>query len=241
MAQVQYLPGLDYSCTNESLDAIMAGLDVQPQDRILAVAGSGDQAFAFLEIASHVKAVDTSLPQIKLVIQRAQQLREGNYVDFLNYTYNGCLDFIRPAPTYWPDTGTRYENAHKPGRSAYFANNFPSRLDKIRANLGNLEISEETADILKVAKKERGYNKIYLSNAIGYNRTLTDDKIRRIFSPLPRLLPADGLIYIANGGLFATYSLDSTLVFPGVELDKELTIKARELDGWRPAVYRKRK
>ena len=49
--------GLEYSCTNEDLKGIMAGLDLSPTDRVLTVAGSGDQAFAFLEFARQVNSV----------------------------------------------------------------------------------------------------------------------------------------------------------------------------------------
>lgn len=51
--------------TNESLDAIVNGMNVGKRDRILAVLGSGDQAFALLEKAAYVKAVDNCMAQVE--------------------------------------------------------------------------------------------------------------------------------------------------------------------------------
>ena len=53
-----------YARTNEDLTAIVKGLDVNPADYILAVGGSGDQAFALLENAKRVLAVDAEDQQV---------------------------------------------------------------------------------------------------------------------------------------------------------------------------------
>ena len=53
--------GLLYSSTNESLEGVVAGLDVKPKDRIIAVGGCGDQAFALLENVGKVIVVDSNL------------------------------------------------------------------------------------------------------------------------------------------------------------------------------------
>ena len=47
-----------FARTNEDLPSIVRGMDVNPSDYILAVGGSGDQAFALLEYAKKVKTVD---------------------------------------------------------------------------------------------------------------------------------------------------------------------------------------
>ena len=48
----------EYRFTNESLEAVMAGLQVSEGDRIFAVCGAGDQAFAMVEKADYVLAFD---------------------------------------------------------------------------------------------------------------------------------------------------------------------------------------
>ena len=56
MEGLQY--DVEYLVTNETLDAIMTGLEVNPEDDILSLCASGDQAFAFLEVAKHVRVID---------------------------------------------------------------------------------------------------------------------------------------------------------------------------------------
>ncbi|MCX6774504.1 MAG: hypothetical protein NTY99_00220 [DPANN group archaeon] len=50
----------EYFQTNEDLASIVRGMNVKPTDYILAVGGSGDQAFALLEYAKRVKIVYAS-------------------------------------------------------------------------------------------------------------------------------------------------------------------------------------
>ena len=49
---------MNYSFTNEALDAILSGLNINENDVVLAVGGSGDQGFAMLEYAKQVKLCD---------------------------------------------------------------------------------------------------------------------------------------------------------------------------------------
>lgn len=64
----------DYVSTNESLEAIVKGMDIQQADKILAVCGSGDQAFALLETAAYVRAVDKDLDQVEYAQERKKLL-----------------------------------------------------------------------------------------------------------------------------------------------------------------------
>src|SRR3989338_6857639 len=81
--------GLRYSYTNEDLRGIILGLDFSPEDSVLAVAGSGDQAFAFLEFTRQVKAVDIVPEQIELMRQKAEALRIGDYDEFFKVEATG--------------------------------------------------------------------------------------------------------------------------------------------------------
>jgi len=51
---------VNYRTTNESLDAIVLALQPNKNDKILAVGGSGDQAFSLLEKAGEVCCVDNN-------------------------------------------------------------------------------------------------------------------------------------------------------------------------------------
>ena len=107
----------EYAGTNESLDAIVLGLGVGPGDTVLAVAGSGDQAFAMLATGARVVVADSRQQQIDYVLHRAACLQQGNISGFLRESY-GSLS----------------------GRFAREYFEVPGRLDSVRNNLPNLEV-----------------------------------------------------------------------------------------------------
>jgi len=53
-----------YYFTNESLEAIITGLEPNSEDNVLTICGSGDQAFALLEFGCQVIAIDENPQQI---------------------------------------------------------------------------------------------------------------------------------------------------------------------------------
>lgn len=256
---------MQYPCTNEDLRGIVSGLDLSPKDSVLAVAGSGDQAFAFLEYAAHVKAVDINPNQIKYMQQKARALRAGDYEEFLRIE---TADYIG-------NYGSHLAKFDRDRRKKYFVGDDPLRLAKIRGNLDNLVIAEP-ADIIEVAQTESGYTKTYLSNVIGYRDAESYIGFTPILRGIARNLPLDGLIYVANHGEFLdrmrnvstlqdfgdTY-VDSKInnpkkLYPQLVLyrdrdlqdnsflplelvvDRDLSAKARRGEGlWKPAVYRR--
>ena len=87
-----------YQCTNESLKAIVAGLDVSPDDNLLVVGGSGDQAFALLEFAvkGKVTAVDNAPQQIDFIRQKVEALQRGDYESFFRVDNKEMGNLIGP-------------------------------------------------------------------------------------------------------------------------------------------------
>lgn len=71
-----------FMTTNESLDAIVKGLEINGNDDILAVCGSGDQAFAMLEYAGSVVAVDMDREQVEYATGRMNALKNGDFKKF---------------------------------------------------------------------------------------------------------------------------------------------------------------
>ncbi|MBI2631830.1 DUF3419 family protein [Candidatus Pacearchaeota archaeon] len=188
---------LAYSCSNENLSGIVLGLDLTPNDSVLAVGGSGDQAFAFLEFVRKVKIVDINPIQIEFIRQKAQSLRIGNNDEFLRVDGNGVADgFIYGE--YNPDL-RKFDNIRK---RKYFAEDDPKRLRRIQANLDNLIISDPM-DIIELAQREKGFNKIYLSNAFGYKSYSHVFNVSQILENIARNLPLDGLVYVANHDLIS--------------------------------------
>ena len=70
-------PPANYFHTNESLDAIMVGLEPNEKDKIFAVEGSGDQVFALLELGSEVFMNDINPSQIEYIEFRVDLIKKG--------------------------------------------------------------------------------------------------------------------------------------------------------------------
>lgn len=213
-----YRPG--YSVTNESIEAVMGGLQVSEKDRILAIAGSGDQGFAMLEITREVVLVDNDERQIDWVRRRARCLAKGDNVDFL----------------YAPHSIDEWAEICKPRRDEYFE--IPGRLEKIRANLPGLRVKLDDITIFSQNSKPESFDKIYLSNAGG------DTPKPEFFKKFAHALSPGGLLYHADVGFSRGYIPERT----GLILERELTKLAiskemeckKNLFFWKPAVFRKK-
>ncbi|MBI4919051.1 DUF3419 family protein [archaeon] len=213
---------VSYSCTNESLSAIVEGLDLQPKDSVLAVAGSGDQAFAMLERGCKVKLVDRDSYQLDLVKLRIEALQSENQDLFFKSGDGGFF------------------SKH---RKEYFSEK--TRLESIRKNLCNLEILPPQ-DIFEIPPFE-AFSKIYLSNAIDY---LFSKEKPYYFTRLTELLLPRGLIYVSNSDCLVTTELDKTsfidLISSHLKIAEDLTEKAKKHEfelrpscAWKPIVFQK--
>jgi hypothetical protein len=208
---------VNYFTTTESLNSIITGLTPSPDDKILAIAGSGDQGFAMLEYGARVTLVDSDENAIDFVKDRAEALKNG---DFRGFFY----------PKGWSPPSlenliirNRYFNVQWP---RYFSSR---RVRKIRSNLGGLTILP-CGKIGQNRLKQR-FTKIYLSNAWSVCGNFLDNL-------LLDLVP-NGLIYSAIDSDFISY----LLVNDGFCLDRLRTKQAREQSQsqhpfrWNPAVW----
>ncbi|MFA5887971.1 MAG: hypothetical protein WC852_04650 [Candidatus Nanoarchaeia archaeon] len=207
---------LGYTCTNESLDAIIYGMQLSRGDSILAVLGSGDQAFAMIEYANSVLAVDNNPAQVKFALERKALLEAGNFYGFLEHLAGtGTKDYLM--------------EIHKLDRDAYFT---PERMESIRRNLDKLEIWE--GDIFR---QEGKFSRIYLSNVLRYTKK---GKAKRGIRKLAGTLEKKGVLYIADQ--FDIHREGNTKGFESFEEDEALSAEAYKLHWhamWRPAVYRR--
>ena len=215
--------GLVYDCTNETLEAIVKGLEVDERDKILAVGGSGDQAFALLEYAGEVKVVDYNPVQVRYIRRRVEYLKNKDFEKFL------WVNYSKPV--------TKSLACIIKSRNEYFEDD--ERLDKIYEKIDSLKVQE--GNIFYVAQTEKGYNKLYFSNA-SFNRK------RDGFFSLKNIvenMPVGGLIYCAHGKFFENAILKyyNEMLPEELKIDEELTQKARKVQGeefiWKPSVYRK--
>lgn len=206
--------GIVFSLTNESLEAVMAGLEPTSKDCVLSVAGCGDQAFAILEKAGKVVVCDTNEAQLELVRRRKAAVEGEAYEGFFNAT------------------GTDYEHLYNYYRIEYFT---LERLLSIRRKLQNLEIAVR-GGIEDFAGKGT-FTKIYASNAIsGYGRDGLEEQLAHVASALQE----GGLLYVSNGAEIE--ALVPNISKLGLLLVQRLTGLARgaEKDLWTPNVYQKK-
>jgi len=255
-----------YTYTNECLDAILEGLDINSTDRILAVAGSGDQALAMLERAGFVKAVDSTKSQVNFFKKRIEALQEGKYLTALGTEVKATDFSIIPLPN---PSIAGYSVLSL--RNQFFLSN--NRLERIRDKLGNLVV-EHSEDILDLAQKEKGFLKIYLSNVFIYSSqsgSHSHFEVSDVLEGIADNLPLGGLIYVANHKEIRDYHIvhSKRLLLPSINpsqftikklnlpyyekieesyflpsnltVDLDLTKKARKASEgqWSPAVYRK--
>jgi len=223
-----------YYWTNESLEAIVTGLDINKYDRILSIAGSGDQPFALLEKAQYVTVVDDNPEQIRFIRERKNLLEQGDYKRFLKISESILSDTLQN----W-QYNISFARKNLRRRNKYFKKH--NRLKNIQLKLANLQICDQ-GNIFKIAALEKGFTKIYLSNAINclnYNKIKDDYKIMKntILN-----LPKGGLIYFSNGkfaSLIIKHYYDQGLILE-LELDEEHTSTAMALEyNWKPSVYKR--
>lgn len=216
--------------TNESLDAIMGGLDINDKDKVLAVCGSGDQAFAMLEKASQVSVSDIRKVQLELVKSRMELLDAGKFQEFL-----------------YPDKELSfgsYEDEYLlclSQRQKYFSQ---ERLEIIRSKLGNLRILKEGP--IAFAESGKHFTKLYLSNIFD-----ADDFNSQRLKEYVQKLEIAGLMYVVNfnGG---EYSLSRFAIHlfsripRGLKIERNLSRIARDSEreqanifNWKPTIYRR--
>ena len=213
-----------YQVSNESLPAIIRGMDVKPRDRILAICGSGDQALALLEFVGKVVAVDISPDQLALADHRVDVLKKGEYKEMFNLPED-----------------RQVLHCIERSRRRYFSQ--PGRLGRIAAKLGKLELMGP-ADILETAKSfpDRTFNKIYLSNVTVAREDVVCFKNKEeLLMGLADCLPLRGVIYSSTNTVFYPEDL--------LSINEKLTVEVRGLEkcyapdsgmDWKPTVYRKK-
>ncbi len=212
-----------YSAAMETLESVVEGLDVNESANALAIAGSGDQAFAILTRAGYVLAVDVEDIQIEYVLARIDALKRGDIDEFL------------------PE---KDPSICKQNNRAYLTRRF----EALRAKADRIDVRK--ANIFKI--NPIGFNKIYLSNALGYEGNILSE-----LQHLGELAAPGTLIFSENDEVDATMQERITVIKgpDGKEMSiwlidvipKELIIhetrtyiaRSLEVNGWGPVIYQK--
>ncbi len=222
MKMIRLTPSAMYHATNENLNSIVEGLKIEEKDTVLAVCGSGDQAFAILEKSpKKVIAVDINDNQLILGEFRANSVKYGLYERFFSYDLLEKFKELK-------EKGEEKEDCYYIiERNKYFSD----KLDKIRENIRKIEFRK--GDIFD-SKFYCGINKVYLSNCNLDVEAGLEEYIEK--------LPSGIEIYVSDS--------DSALFFglyDKTKLMKKRTSKARsyykDINGnkydWWPAVFKK--
>lgn len=235
---------VQYPCTNETLDAILNGMDVGEKDSIIAVGGSGDQAFALLEKAHSVTAVDRDPMQTRYIEIRADMLLNGDIDGFLCPAIRS--DFGKGKSKeeimekyYYPVAGVVRADKRDWERMAnYFLQ--PGRIERIKANLGNLEIKKANDFLDEI--KEGKFSKAYISNIIGYCPESIGERIL-LLKQATAVLLEPCMLYVSN----CSSTIFDLLLKAQFRNMEELTDIARKAESvsdasmlWRPAVFRRK-
>lgn len=75
---------IQWQRSTEKLPVIVSGIRPDSRDYILAIGGSGDQAFSMLEFGARVLAVDKNPEQVSFIEQKVQSIQNRDYSSFLN-------------------------------------------------------------------------------------------------------------------------------------------------------------
>lgn len=147
-----------YPCTNESIPAVVAGLDLSASDVVVSIAGSGDIPFAIAPYVSKVCAVDSNKYQLEFMREQMEFLRSDDFEGFCRREFMkmATFDQVGCQGMYSRDVGMHNMDA----RECYFERRF----SEVRDSLSRIEICN--AGILEFmgTLDEGSVDKVYLSN-----------------------------------------------------------------------------
>ncbi|VVB77619.1 Uncharacterised protein [uncultured archaeon] len=225
-----------YSRTNESLAAIVVGLDLKSDDIVYAIGGSGDQAFAILEYAGKVIAVDNNPLQIKLMKERVKLLeRNWGKKEFLDIIEYGIYDDM-----YKGENNTRFGEFNLRRRNAYFNRSnqklgveyiHQNRISNISSKLDSLEIIQ--GDIFQEIQKAEKFSKVYLSSFNTSDWDYNGD-LKIGLKNLFKKLDSNGIIYL-DSSFFERVTCfydghGGNGMPPGFSVDQKLTNLVRDIE-----------
>ncbi|HIH24422.1 TPA: hypothetical protein HA251_05285 [Candidatus Woesearchaeota archaeon] len=204
-----------YGHTNESLQGIRTGLQAGPDDTVLAICGSGDQAFMLLEYAKRVIAIDNNPAQVEYAKERASDLRGGNVGMFV---YAPALDY-------------EFREAYAE-RNRYLGTHAPD----IRENIENIEFHVANIAALPDHIANTRFTRFYLSNVLEYASETYLLKAEHGTGFLRALAGAPDGARVYSAG--ADDDRPSIFRNFGFHYDREASRRAREFETeWWPFVY----
>jgi len=233
------LPTWEY--TNENLHAIITGLELKPEDIILSVCGSGDQAFAMLEYSKQVVAFDYNKLQLQFAVKRAEQLRKGDVDNFFQISENAEYKF----------SNIGMLRAFR-SRNMYFTQN---SINIIKSKLNSIEFKFGNVFDKKIAA-EKKFTKVYLSNSLTYNSynyvnsncsvknnssvKKEDIIIKRMETLIDFLLPGALIYTVSMKRKTSDITSKISQAFPRrLKIEERLTTLAQEHEtAWYPTVYK---
>jgi hypothetical protein len=199
-----------YVATNEDLKRITKSLDLDREDNVFAICGSGDQAFAMLEYANSVLAIDRNPKQVDFAQTRADYLREGRFDKFLFPFVSS--DIKRITENRDSREMVRGQRWLIKKRNRYF--NREGRLNNIRSRLDNL--SFDVGDFTETVQDQTA-SRIYISNMYDkYNQK----NLKQDLNLLVRSLERRGLLFVTR---YTSLVREMGIPHPQLRLVKEVS------------------
>lgn len=212
----QFRSHILYLATNEVVEAVVRGLDVTSQDRVLTVCGSGDVPFGMVERGAEVVALDINGLQVEYARWRLQKLGLHDLHSFFQFF----------------DCGRGEKNTVN---REYFS--VQGKLSTICENASKMEFG--VGDILRQQRGE--FTKIYLSNVLGSGVERLPAQIYEDFVSVSTLLVEGGLLYVTQDRFYGKPRFCD--IPRGLEEDVEQTCQARRYERFwvnpGPTVFRK--
>jgi hypothetical protein len=209
------------------------GLNLDENDSVLAICGSGDQAFAFCEKARRVVAIDLDNSVLRYAKSRVDNLIQGNCENFFIPSSNQLLrPLIRKNLAYFLDidvariseNSTIFELGVENDRPKSIISNVPS-IEFVEINL-----------IDAIEKIGCDHNKVYLSNAVDWLYYFEQKKdgsspekvVAELFDSLCQNLSKGTIIYCTDG---------SSKVHRDIEKLGCVNSRRIEERSWSPIIY----
>ena len=223
-----------YPCTNESIPAVLAGLDLRKDNVVVSIGGSGDIPFAVAPHVSKVFAVERDMFQLDTIWYQQELLEAGNFNEF----YGEVLLNYPGSRRDFSFLGHDVRKEHVIARKKYFE----SRVDETKEAAGRVEVFADDILNFMAEQPKNSVDRVYFSNAIGsYEADLFDSSG---FAAAMKCVRPGGIVYRTAKHCEVQEGVPTPL---GFKVEPELSEKALEIQRkewasgyhWIPKVYRK--
>ncbi|NCO17823.1 hypothetical protein AUJ61_00655 [Candidatus Pacearchaeota archaeon CG1_02_30_18] len=206
--EIDKLPYISFPYTNENLEAIIKGMQINSEDYVLGIMGSGQQGLAMIEKGAKADLIDYDFTQIEYFRKMLRFLKNNKN------SYESCKKILMS----WEGPSKNYFSLNE-------------RIFNIRKNLDNLKILEK-GDIFSLKTEFSRYNKVYLSNSTDY-KCQDYLKNQKKFIQFGKNFNQKTTFYLSR----SVFESNRKLKKEGFRINEDLTKKSNKIEmGWKPQI-----